>query len=65
MMSIEILKQRRAEILCKTELNRLKKVLRAERNKLTAPRWASAVTWELARTIGLPRDFFEASKNAD
>ncbi len=52
-------------MLRQTELNQLKKVLRAERNKLTAPRWASTVAWELARAVGLLRNFFEPPKNAD
>ena len=37
MMSVEVLKQRREEMLREAELNRLKKLLRADRKRPIAP----------------------------
>jgi putative ABC transport system permease protein len=48
-ISPEVLEQRRKEMLREVELNRLKKVLRAERKRPATSRWASAVAWELTR----------------
>ena len=65
-MSVEGLEQQYEEMLREAELNRLKKkALRAERQRLGTSRWASAVAWELARTLGTLRKFFKAPKNAD
>ena len=64
-MSMEVLEQRRVEMLREAELNRLKKALRAERKRSATSRWASAVGWELARAAGLLRKFFRTLKNTD
>ena len=65
-MSVEVLEQQYEEMLREAELNRLKKkALRADRKRLGTSRWASAVAWELARTLGTLRKFFKAAKNAD
>lgn len=65
-MSMEVLEQQYEEMLREAELNRLKKkALRADRKRLGTSRWASAVAWELARTLGTLRKFFKAPKNAD
>ena len=65
-MSVEVLEQQYEEMLREAELNRLKKkALRADRKRLGTSRWASAVAWELARTLGTLRRFFIAPKNAD
>ena len=61
-MSMEVLKQRREEMLSEAGLNRLKKALRAERKRPAASRWVSTVVWDLARGAGLLREFFEAKK---
>jgi hypothetical protein len=42
-MSLEVLEQRRKEMLREAELNRLKKALRANRKRPATSRWASAV----------------------
>ena len=63
MMSMEVLEQRREEILREAELNRLKKVLQADRKGLIASGWASTVTWEVRRVVGLLRKSFR-TKNA-
>jgi hypothetical protein len=63
MMSMEVLKQRREEMLREAELNRLKKVVRADRKRLIASGWASTVAWEVTR--GLLRKFFRTPKNPD
>jgi hypothetical protein len=41
MMSMEVLEQRREQLLREAELNRLKKVLRADRKGPIASGWAS------------------------
>jgi hypothetical protein len=65
-MSMEVLEQQHEEMLREAELNRLKKkTLRADRKRLGTSRWASAVAWELARTLGTLRRFIKAPKNAD
>jgi hypothetical protein len=65
-MSVEVLEQQYEGMLREAELNRLKKkALRAGRKRLGTSRWASAVAWELARTLGTLRKFFKAPKNAD
>jgi hypothetical protein len=64
-MSREVLEQSRAEMVHEAELNRLKKALRANRKSPVTSRWASIVTWELARAVGLLRKFFRTLKNAD
>jgi sugar-specific transcriptional regulator TrmB len=64
-MSLEVLEQRRKEMLREAELNRLKKALRANRKRPATSRWASAVAWELARALGLLRKFFRTPKNPD
>jgi hypothetical protein len=64
-MSMEVLEQQYEEMLREAELNRLKKkALRADRKRLGTSRWASAVAWELARTLGTLRRCFKAPKNA-
>ena len=65
MMSMEVLKQRREEMLREAELNRLKKVVRADRKRLIASGWASTVAWEGTRALGLLRKFFRTPKNPD
>jgi hypothetical protein len=64
-MSLEVLEQRRKEMLREAELNRLKKVLQPNRKRPVTSRWASAVAWELARALGLLRKFFRTPKNPD
>ena len=64
-MSMEVLEQQYEGMLREAELNHLKKkALRAGRKRLGTSRWASAVAWELARTLGTLRRFFKAAKNA-
>jgi len=63
MMSMEVLKQRREEMLREAELNRLKKVLRADRKGPIASREASTVAWEVTKAVGLVRKSFR-TKNA-
>jgi hypothetical protein len=63
MMSMEVLKQRREEMLREAELNRLKKVLRADRKRPSASGWASTVAWEVTRALGLLRKLFRTPKN--
>jgi hypothetical protein len=58
MMSMEVLEQRREEMMREAELNRLKKVLRADRKGPIASRWASTVAWEVTRSAGLLRKSF-------
>jgi hypothetical protein len=65
MMSMEVLEQRRKEMLREAELNRLKKALRAKQRRSATSRRATAVKWELARAVGLLRKFFRMSKNSD
>ena len=66
MMSKEILKQRHEEMLREAELNRLKKVLRADRKRPIASGWASTVAWEVTRALGLLRKkFLRTPKNPD
>ena len=64
MMSMEVLEQRREEMLREAELNRLKKVLRADRKEPVASGWASTVAWEVTRAAGLLRKSFRTPKNA-
>jgi hypothetical protein len=64
-MSTEVLKQQREELLREAELNHLKKALKATRKRPATPQWASIVTWELARTVGILRKFFRTPKNPD
>jgi hypothetical protein len=63
MMSMEVLEQRREEMLREAELNRLKKVLRADRKGPITSGWASRVAWEVTRAVGLLRKSFR-TKNA-
>jgi hypothetical protein len=63
MMSTEVLEQRREEMMREAELNRLKKVLQADRKGSIASGWASTVTWEVTRAVGLLRKSFR-TKNA-
>jgi hypothetical protein len=65
MMSVEVLKQRREEMLREAELNRLKKLLRADRKRPIAPGWASTVAWEVTRVLGLLRKFLRTPRNPD
>jgi hypothetical protein len=62
--SMEVLEQRREEMLREAELNRLKKVLRADRKRSIASGWVSTVGWELARALGLLRKSFQTPKDA-
>ena len=64
MMSMEVLEQRREQLLREAELNRLKKVLRADRKGPIAPGWASRVAWEITRAAGLLRKSFRTPKDA-
>ncbi len=64
MMSMEVLEQRREEMLREAELNRLKKVLRADRKGPIASGWVSTVAWEVTRAVGLLRKSFRMPKNA-
>ena len=64
-MNMEVLKQRRKEMLREAELNRLKKALRAEHRRSATFRWATALKWELARAVGLLRKFFRTPKKPD
>jgi hypothetical protein len=51
-------------MLREAELNRLKKVLRADRKGPIASRWASTVAWEVTRAVGLLRKSFRTPKKA-
>ena len=64
MMSLEVLEQRREEMLREAELNRLNKVLRAESKGSIASGWASRVAWEVTRAVGLLLKSFRTPKNA-
>lgn len=64
-MSMEVLKQRREELMREAELARLKMALRANRGRPATPRWVSTVAWELARAAGLLRTFFRTPEKAD
>ena len=62
LMSMEVLEQRRKEMLREAELNRLKKVLRADRKEPIASGWASTVAWEVTRAVSLLRKSFWTPK---
>ena len=64
MMSLEVLEQRREEMLREGELTRLKKVLRADRKGPIVSGWASTVAWEITRAVGLLRKSFRTPKDA-
>ena len=64
MLSMEVLEQRREEMLREAELNRLKKVLRADRKGPIASGWASTVAWEVTRAVGLLRKSFRRPEDA-
>ncbi len=64
MLSMEVLEQRREEMLREAELNRLKKVLRADRKRSIASGWVATVAWEVTRALGLLRKSFRTPKNA-
>lgn len=64
-MSMEVLKQRREELMREAELARLKMALRANRGRPATPRWVSTVAWELARAAGLLRKYFRTPEKAD
>lgn len=64
-MNLEVLKQRREEMLREAELHRLKKALRADRKRPEVSRWVSSVVWELMRVGGLLRKLFRALRRAD
>ena len=64
MTSMEVLEQRREQLLREAELNRLKKVLRADRKGPIASGWVSTVAWEVTRAVGLLRKSFRTPKNA-
>jgi hypothetical protein len=57
-MSMEVLEQRREEMLQEAAPNRRKKVLRVDRKGPIASRWASTVAWEATRAAGLLRKSF-------
>ena len=61
---MEVLEQRREEMLREGELNRLKKVLRADRKGSIASGWASPVAWEITTAVGLLRKAFRTPKDA-
>jgi hypothetical protein len=63
MTSMEVLEQRREQLLSEAELNRLKKVLRADREGPIASGWASTVAWEVTRAVGLLRKAFRTPKD--
>ena len=63
-MSMEVLEQRREEMLREAELIRLKKVLRADHKGPIASRGASPVAWEVTRAVGLLRKSFRTPKDA-
>jgi hypothetical protein len=64
MMSVEVLEPRREEMLREAELNRLKKVLRADRKGSIASGWASRVAWEITRAVGLLGKSFQTPEDA-
>ena len=64
MMSMEVLEQRREQLVREAELNRLKKVLRADRKGSIASGWVSTVAWEVTRAVGLLRKPFRTPKDA-
>jgi hypothetical protein len=63
MLSMDVLEQRREEMLREAELNRLK-VLRADRKGSIASGWVSTVAWKVTRALGLLRKPFRTPKNA-
>jgi hypothetical protein len=53
---VEVFEQRREEMLREEELDRLREaLLRADRGRPSAPRWASAAAWEARRALSLLR----------
>jgi hypothetical protein len=64
-MDLRVFEQRHEEMLREAELNRLKKVLRADRKGPIASGWASTVAWEVTRAVGLLRKSFRTPKNPD
>jgi hypothetical protein len=62
-MSMELLEQRRKEMLREAELNRLNKVLREGRKGPIASGWVSTVAWEVTRADGLLRKSFRTPKD--
>jgi hypothetical protein len=62
MMDIQLVKQRRDELLCEAELNRQAKALRATRKRRASRR--SALVWELKRHAGRLLKFLGISRKA-
>jgi hypothetical protein len=65
MMSMEVLEQRREEMLREAESNRLKKTMRATRKRSAPSRLASTVAWELAWAGGRLRKLLRTPQNDD
>lgn len=65
MMDLRLSKQRHEEMLRESELDHLKKTLRANRRKSASSGWTSTVAWELARAVGVLRKLFRPTKNRD
>ena len=62
MMSLELAKQRREEVLREVELERLAKRLRAARKRRAGRR--SALVWEMKRQAGRLLKLLRAMRNA-
>ncbi len=63
-MSMEVLEQRRAEMLCEAQRNRLKKALRADLKRPAIHQRASTVVWGSARVASLLRKFSRTPQSA-
>jgi hypothetical protein len=63
-MNMEVLEQRREEMLREAELHRLTMALRANRKRTAASHLTTTAKWELARVIGLLRKFFGVLRDA-
>ena len=64
-MSMEVLEQRREELMREAESAWLKVDLRANRRRPATFRGVSTVVWELARVAGLLHKFFRTPEKAD
>lgn len=64
-MDLRVIEQRREEMLREAELNRLKKAMRATRERSAPSQLASTVAWELAWAGGLLRKLLRTPQNGD
>jgi hypothetical protein len=61
--STEVLEQRREKMLREAEVHHLEKALQTNLRRPFGSRWTSRVAWELAKAVGLLREFFETPEN--